>query len=191
MKIDITYPRPRRRGVFGSHWRLIAAWACVAAALACGVVNLCVGGPAWSAVAAMGLYTAWTLGLSPAMVECNRISQFIKLVVCACVLLALIDALLAPGWSLEVIPLVCSGALGVSLVLFFTDLERQKQNMGSLLLLMFVCMAGSLAGFPMWRESGGWALPAMGLAGAAALATCAAALRRDFRRELKRRFHTE
>ena len=121
MKIDITYPRPRRRGVFGSHWRLIAAWACVAAALACGVVNL---------VAAMGLYTAWTLGLSPAMVECNRISQFIKLVVCACVLLALIDALLAPGWSLEVIPLVCSGALGVSLVLFFTDLERQSRTWG-------------------------------------------------------------
>ena len=100
----------------------------LAAAIASVLVNWATGGKAWSLIVLMSLYMVWTLVLSPDLVEYNRISQFIKLITCTCILLTLIDVFLISGWAVIVVPIVGFGGLIVAGILFLTDLERQKQN---------------------------------------------------------------
>ena len=137
----------------------------------------------------MSLYTVWSLVLSPDLVEYNRISQFIKLITCSCILLTMIDIFLAPGWAIEVVPIVCFGGLTIAGVLFFTDLEKQKQNMLPMLLLIFLAIIGSIVGLCLWHEESRWALAVMGAFALALLFACAVTLGNDFVRELRRGFH--
>lgn len=191
MKVEITYPPVSRRKFQRKKLLEIVRWPCLAAAVACPAVNLITGGRAWSVVALMALYMLWTLVLSPSLVEYNRISQVIRLIACSCILLGLIDWLLAPGWVLTVIPIVCFGGLAVAGTLFYTDLERQKRNMGPMLFLILASIAGSALGLTLWREAWRWTLWVMGALAVALLIACAATLGSDFRRELKRRFHVK
>lgn len=104
MKIKIVYPIPpktsdRRRRLL-SFFRVPV----YVGGLCSVIVNLCVGGKAWSVIVLIGLYMLWTLLLSPAVVECNRISLWIRLIASSCVLLACIDVFLAPGLITHVVP---------------------------------------------------------------------------------------
>ncbi len=191
MKIDVVYPprgkrRPQRRDLIAA-----ARWPFLFAAYICPIVNLFTGGKAWSLIVLWSLLLVWKLLLSPDLVEYNRISQVIKLIVYSVVLLCLIDRLLSPGWAIEVVPIVCFAGLTASGVLFFTDLERQKQNMLPLLLLSGLCLAGAVAGLIFWHEESRWAFAVMGAFAFALLAACFAVLGPDMLRELKKRFHTQ
>ncbi len=191
MKLSITYPALGKRRLQRRKLLSIIRWPLGFAALICPVLNLVTGGKAWSLIVLMSIYMFWTLILSPDLVEYNRISQSIKLIACTCILLTLIDVLLAPGWAIEVVPIVCFCGLTVSGILFFTDLERQKQNMLPMLLLIFFAMAGAGIGLCLWHEESRWALAVMGTFAFILLIACAAALGRDFIRELQKRFHTK
>lgn len=190
MKIEPAYPPISRRGFQRRRLVKTVRWPVLLAAYTCPVVNLCIGGKAWSVIVLMALYMLWTLVLSPDLVEYNRISQPIKLITCSCVLLALIDQLLAPGWAILVVPLVCFAGLLVSSILFFTDLQRQKQNMLPMLLLAVMALLGAAVGLSVWHGEGRWTLAVMGSFSLALLITCVLILGREFTRELHRRFHT-
>lgn len=189
MKVKNIYPAVEKRRLQRKKLIGIMRWPVLFASFICPVINITTGGKAWSIIVVMSLYMAWSLVLSPDLVEYNRISQFIKLIACSCVLLALIDIFLAPGWAIEVVPIVCFSGLTIAGILFFTDLDRQKQNMLPMLLLIFFAMAGSVIGLCLWRAESRWALVVMGAFAASLLVACIAALGTDFIRELKRRFH--
>lgn len=189
MKVEITYPQPQKKKLKRRKFLSIIKWPILLVSYICPIVNLLTGGKAWSLIVLMGLYMLWTLILSPDLVEYNRISQFIKLIFCTCVLLTLIDVFLAPGWAIQVVPIVCFGGLTVSGVLFFTDFERQKQNMLPMLLLIFLGIAGSVIGLSVWHEESNWALGVMGALAFALLVALMITLGGEFIRELKRRFH--
>ena len=191
MNIKNTYPPVEKRKLQRKKLLSIIRWPYLAVACICPVINLLTGGKAWSTVTVMSMYMVWTMLLSPDLVEYNRISQFIKFITCSCVLLALIDVFLAPGWAMEVVPLVCCGGLIISGVLFFTDFEKQKQNMLPLLLLIFVALAGSGIGLCVWHEKNRWPLEAMGGTAAILLFACIVTMKNEFVRELRRRFHTK
>lgn len=191
MKVEIIYPPVEKRRFQRRRLLDIVRWPMIGAALICPAVNLAVGGKAWSLVVLMALYMLWSLVLCPDLVEYNRISQFIKLVVCSCLLMGLIDVFLAPGWAMTVVPIVCFGGLAAAGILLFTDLERQKQNMQPLLLMIFIGLAGSAAGLAFWQGENRWALIVLGACAAGLLAVCIVVLGRDFVRELKKRFHTQ
>lgn len=74
--------------------------------------------------------------------------------------------------------------------LFFTDLERQQQNMFPMLLLIGFSLLCSVIGLLVWREESRWALAVMGAFALALLVGCASTLGSGFVRELKKRFHT-
>lgn len=191
MKYKLTYPQPgkeKRRRL-----ALIEAlkWPFLFAAYICPIVNLLTGGPAWSLVVLWSLWCVWTLAVSPTLVEYNRISQFIKLIANACILMILIDRLLVPGWAVEVVPIVCYAGLLIAGTLFFTDLERQRQNMLPMLLLALSCLVCAVVGLLVWREESRWALAVMGAFALALLVGCAAVLGPGFIRELKKRFHVQ
>ena len=190
MKIKKTYPYVEKRKLKRQKFFSMVRWLFLFAAMICPILNIVIGGAAWSLVVLMSLYTAWTLILSPDLVEYNRISQFIKAIICTCLLLTLIDVFLAPGWAIEVVPMVCFGGLVVSGLMFFTDIEKQKQNMLPMLLLIIFAIVGAVIGLGVWHEESGWALAVMGGSALLLLSACVVTLGNDFIREVKRRFHT-
>lgn len=190
MKIEVTYPPVKRWGrrlhrlLKGTKMTLLfAAYICI-------IVNIITGGLAWSLVVAASIYMVWTLALSPDMVEYNRISQSIRFIACACILLGMIGIFLVPGWAIEAVPIAGFSGLAISGVLFFTDLERQKQNMLPMLLLIAFGLISSVVGLSLWHGEDSWALAVMGAFALALLVACVVTLGNEFIRELNRRFHT-
>lgn len=191
MELEIIYPAVEKKRMQRKKLLAVMRWPFLLAAVICPVMNIVTGGKAWSLVVLMSLYMAWNLLLSTDLVEYNRISQFIKLICCSCILLAIIDIFLAPGWAIEVVPIVCFCALTVSGVLFFTDFERQKQNMLPLLFLIFLCLGGAVLGLCLWHEESRWALAVMGVFALVLLSAVAVSMGSGLLRELRRRFHTK
>ncbi len=191
MKVKITYPAIAKQKLQRKKLLSILRWPFLCAALSSVAVNLAVGGKAWSVIVLMGLYMVWRLVFAVDLVEYNRISQFTKLVTSSCVMLALIDYFLSSGWAIEVVPIVCFGGLTVAGTLFFTDFQRQKQNVMPILWLIFLALVGSTLGLSLWHGRGRWAMIVMGGLAVGLLIACIATMGRDFLRELKRRFHTK
>lgn len=189
MKIKLTYPPVEKKRLQRSRLLTILRWPVMAAVILCPLIDWETGAQGWSLVVLMSLYTAWTMVLSPDLVEYNRISQTIKLIVCVCILLFLIDFFLAPGWAVTVVPLVCSGGLVVSGVLFYTDLNKQKQNMLPMLLLLAIALPGALIGLQFWYGKGRWALWVLLGCAVVLLSALVITMGRGFTRELKMRFH--
>ncbi len=191
MKLKITYPPVEKRKLQRRHFLRIIRWPVLFAVVMSPVVNYIIGGKAWSLIVLMSIYMAWSLVLSPDLVEYNRISQSIKLISFSCSLLAMIDFFLSPGWAIDVVPIVCFGGLVITGILFFTDLDRQKQNMLPMLFLIVIAILGSIVGVSIWRENSGWPLIIMGATAGLLLLACIITPRGEFLRELKKRFHVK
>lgn len=189
MKIEITYPPVSKKNFQRKRLLDILKWPFLLVAYICPIVNLAVGGKAWSIAAVTAIYMIWTLVFSTDLVEYNRISQFIKLIIWATLLMGMIEVFIAPGWAVTVMPIVWFGALGISAVLFFTDFSRQRQNMLPMLLFILLSMAGAGVGLTFANGQAGWAYIVLGALAVVMLAACVIALGPDFLRELRRRFH--
>lgn len=189
MKIKNTYPSVEK-GKFGRKKLLnILRWPFLLAAFGAMTANLAIGGPYWFIIVILSLYIVWKLLLSTDLVEYNRISQSIKLVIFSCLMLTLIDILLAPGWAIFVVPIVCFSGLAFCAVLFFTDLETQKHNMLPLILLIFFSIIASGICLIFWHEHDFWPFIVLGGISLFLLISFVIVLGSDFRLEMKRRFH--
>ena len=189
MKVEVTYPPVSKRNFQRRRLLDIIKWPFLLAAYACPIINIAVGGNAWSVIVLAGLYMVWRLVFSIDLVEYNRISQFIKLIYSIMFMMGMIDVFLAPGWAIEVLPIVCFCALAVAAVLFFTDFSRQRRNMLPMLGFIVISFFGAVAGLAAAGGRGRWAFIVLGSLAAALFVACAIALGADFLRELKRRFH--
>lgn len=189
MKIKITYPAIAKKTMKHQKFMNIAGWLMVSAAIVCPIINFYFGGKPWCLVVLVALYMLWTMVFSPDLVEYNRLSQFIKFLVCSCIILAAIDIMLLQGWAIIVVPIILCMGLGISGVLFFTDLEKQKQNMLPMLLLIVFSIIGSIAGLCLFTGKAQIVLFLMGFIALALLAMCIITMGNEFIRELRRRFH--
>lgn len=189
MKIEITYPSVAKRTLQRRKLLHILRWPIWLIAYTSPILNLMLGGEAWSLIVLIGLYILWRFVLSPDLVEYNRISQSIKLTCNACVLLGLIDALFSFGWAFDVIPIVSFGGLAMSGILFFTDFQKQKQNMLPMLLMIFLNIVGSIIGLSLWFGVNRWAYTVMGALALALIFAFVVLLGRDFLLEFRKRFH--
>lgn len=189
MRIRITYPVENRKKPQRAELIRWMRYPFFFAALACVIVNVSVKGKAWSVVALWAMWMVWRDALSTDMVEFNRISQFIKAGEQSCVLLVLIDVLLAPGWAMTVVPIVCFAILIVAGALFYSDLERQKHNMMPMVTLSFFSLLLSLfLLFVMKKHL--WPLIVMASLSFALLTAFVLVLGKDFSRGLRKYFHT-
>ena len=189
MKIDITYPPAEKSGQWRRSMLKIVQWPMLIAAVVCPVVNYMVGGKAWSVIVLVGLFALWRFIFAIDLVEYNRISQVIKILTFACIMLGLINALLVPGWALFVVPLVCVGGMDVAAVLFFSDLERQEHNAFPFILLIIYAIVGAGLGLHYGHGDGRWTLYLMGGEAIALLVLCIIFMGGGFFRELHRRMH--
>lgn len=191
MKVKITYPHLSKGKLRLVEWSYMIRWPFLFVAYLCPIINLVVGGKAWSVVVLWALLILWTLIFSPSLVEYNRISQFTKTVAYSAILLILIDVLLAPGWALEIVTIVFFAGLVVTGILFFTDLEKQKQNMMPMLWMIFISLLGVIASYVFWLKESGWEVIVMGSVAVALLFSSIFVLRIGFIDELKKRFHSK
>lgn len=188
MKIKITYPKVSPKII--KHQRLInfMKWPLLIAVVICPIINLITGGKAWSLVVLMSIYMAWDLAISRDLVEYNRISQFVKLITLTSLLLITIDVFLAPGWALEAVPILIFSGLIVTSVLFFTDIERQKQNIFPFLFLILLSIFSSIVGLSFYHEKDSWPLTVMGAVALFLLITLSITLKENIINELKKGF---
>lgn len=188
MKIKITYPKVSPKII--KHQRLInfMKWPLLIAVVICPIINLIIGGKAWSLVVLMSIYMAWDLVISRDLVEYNRISQFVKLITLTSLLLITIDVFLAPGWALEAVPILIFSGLIVTSVLFFTDIERQKQNIFPFLFLILLSIFSSIVGLSFYHEKDSWPLTVMGVVALFLLITLSITLKENIINELKKGF---
>lgn len=188
MKIKITYPKVSPKII--KHQRLInfMKWPLLIAVVICPIINLITGGKAWSLVVLMSIYMAWDLVISRDLVEYNRISQFVKLITLTSLLLIIIDVFLAPGWALEAVPILIFSGLIVTSVLFFTDIERQKQNIFPFLFLILLSIFSSIVGLSFYHEKDSWPLAVMGAVALFLFITLSITLKENIINELKKGF---
>ena len=189
MKINITYPEVSKKLSKRRRFLGFMRWVFIILALASVIVNICVGGVLWSPVALVGLYMIWHLVIAIDLIEYNRISQFIKATIYSCILMVLIDVFLVSGWALDVVSIVSFGSVIISGILFFTDFNRQKQNMLPILYLIVIAIIWSIVGLFSALELQSWPLIVLGGVTVLLLATIIITLRGDFIREIKCRFH--
>lgn len=190
MKYDIIYPEAGEAKKFQRRKMIkIVRWPFLLAAVACVAVNVVTGGISWSLIALVGLYTIWTLVIAPDLVEYNRISQFIKLIMCACFLLTAVAITISWINATRIISIVCfSGLIGAG-ILFLTDIRKQKQNMLPMILLIIVSLVYSVIGLIVWRNELHWEFIVTFIIALILMLACVIFLGGDFKREVKKRFH--
>lgn len=190
MKVDITYPHVEKKKLQRQGLIHLARWPFVLSALIVVIVNIATGGPTWSIMTLWSLWMVWSFLISPDLVEANRISIWIRLITSTSILLLIIDMTFPTGWSIEVVSNVCFCGLMIAGVLFFTDLDRQRQNMMPMMMLTAISLLASVIGLALWKEESRWALIVLGAVAVTLLALCVIALGRGFVPEVKKRFHT-
>ena len=197
MNINITYPELSKKRATREKLIRILRLPFILSALVCPIVNIAVGGPAWSVVSLFGLYMIWNLAVAIDLIEYNRTSQFIKFITYSIIMLILIDTLLTPDspWGAIVIPIVTFSGLVVAAVLFFTDFERQRHNLMPLLIIDILCLLAAAGMIIYIVESAVnmalWPYIVMGSVSLALLISLAFTLKGGFIAELKRRFHAK
>ncbi len=191
MKIDIVYPPANARTKRAQTLRKALVWPFSIAAYACPVINIAIGGAPWCLIALWSMWIVWSVVLSPNLIEYNRISQISKLLISAAVLLGLISFIYSPKLLLDVIPTVGFAGLVVLGILFFTDIERQKQNMMPMMWVAIASLVALITLIIISPELAGWEWIVLGACGVAIPGACMLVLKHEMIRELKKRFHTK
>ena len=197
MNINITYPELSKKKATRAKLIRILRLPFIVLAIAAPIVNLAVGGLAWSIIALFGLNIIWNMFVAIDLIEYNRTSQFIKFITYSIIMLILIDVLITPGinWGSFVIPIVTFSALVVAAVLFFTDFERQRHNLMPLLIIDILCIVAAVVMIcVIYYEEVDmvlWPYITMGGVSLALLVSLMLSMKGGFFGELKRRFHAK
>ncbi len=188
MKVNITYPSKKSKNISRRRLLQILRWPFIGAALACIIVNICVGGKAWSAIAVVALFGIWKQIFAVDLVEYNRISQLIKSIMYIVIILALIDLLIVSIWAIGVLAIIGYSGLILSGILFLTDLKKQKQNMLPMFFYIVVALIASVVGFVYADQSNLWTVIVLAAVSFVLLFVCIVVLRKEFVNELKKGF---
>lgn len=187
MTVKISYPHVERRTQLRQITLPYAKWILFSVGALCLLLNLIIGGPWWSAIVLWACITCWSFLIWPDLVALNRISLWIRIVLNAALLLTVIAFLFSRSAS-RGIPLVWFIGETVSAALFLTDIQRQKQNMAPMLLLLAIGLVTSVAGLIF--DAVAWEYIATGVAAIIILFVCVALLGNDFLQAIKKAIHT-
>ena len=197
MNINITYPELSKKKATRAKLIRILRLPFIISAIACPIVNVAVGGLAWSIIALFGLNIIWNMFVAIDLIEYNRTSQFIKLITYSIIMLILIDVFITPTvtWGSFVIPIVTFSGLVVAAILFFTDFERQRHNLMPLLVIDIICLVAAVIMVLVIKYQGLdmvlWPYITMGGVSLAILVSLILSMKGGFFGELKRRLHSK
>lgn len=119
-----------------------------AAFLVCAVVNLSVGGSAWSLYVLISEYIFFTAFLTKEQVEATLPQKLMTLTFSICVLLMLVEWLSAgTSHTMKIaVPMTYFGALFVNSVIYFTNFKKQHKNVLPLLQMIFAAIVAVVIG---------------------------------------------
>lgn len=146
MEIKITYPLVKRRSRFWKVFCFIYNILFVTCIFVLPLINYLCKGKAWSIIALFSIFAVWRIFIRPGQFEINMTNHTIRSIVYIMILLILIEILISGGWGIFVIPIVCFGGIGLTAILFLSDIEGQKHNSISFIFFLLICFAAGLVG---------------------------------------------
>lgn len=190
MKMLNTYPLAQKQKLLRSKVIEAVKWPFIIAPFVLLLANILTGfKPAWSIVAIWSLWIVWSFLFSPQLVEYNRISNLVKLITNGAILLVLIHFLLAPIPIIMIVAIIGSSGLILLGILFFTNINRQRQNLFPLLMFLIVTTILGIFGVIWYWNKPEWPLIVLAATGISFLITFAIVLRKDLLTEFAKRFH--
>lgn len=140
MNIKVIYPLPKRQSKFYRTFRLIMFIIFVVAILSTTIVNLAVGGKAWSIIVIWSIISLWRLLFSLKIVEFSIYSHLSRIAFYLGILLILIDYFLAPGWAKTVLPIVLFAYLLTMFIVYLAMRDKRDRHILSIFILGLFCL---------------------------------------------------
>lgn len=192
MKMLNTYPLAKKQKLLRSKIIEWVKWPFIIAPFVLLLVNILTGfKPAWSIVGIWSMWIVWSFLFSPQLVEYNRISNFVKLITNAAILLVLIHFLIVKIEIFLIVGIIGFSGLILLGVLFFSNLNRQRQNLFPLLLFLIVTTILGIIGVIWFWEKPEWPIIVLAATGVSFIITFAIILRKDLLVEFAKRFHVK
>lgn len=192
MEIKLIYPPKKRRRKFWKMFSFIFNISFILAIIVLPVINIFVGGKAWSVIALFSIYMVWSTFISPSLYELNRTYQSIKQVLNILILLLGIDLLLTEGgWGLTVIPIVSFAGLIICSIMFFSDFNRQKHNAVPFVLITVSSIAAGIVGMFNDAVKVKWMFVVLASLGVTAFVVSIIFLRKTIFKDLKKQLNTK
>ena len=192
MKMLNTYPLAKKQKLLRSKIIEWVKWPFIIAPFVLLLVNILMGfKPAWSIVAIWSMWIVWSFLFSPQLVEYNRISNFVKLTTNAAILLVLIHFLIVKIEIFLIVGIIGFSGLILLGILFFSNLNRQRQNLFPLLLFLIVTIILGIIGVIWFWEKPEWPIIVLAATGVSFIITFAIVLRKDLLVEFAKRFHVK
>lgn len=188
MKINEIYPKVEKKVELKKNIYNILRFAFMSTSLLCFVLNLITGGKMWSLLVIWSLWLIWNQFIAIDMIEYNRMSQIVKIVLNSSILLIIIDRFIISGWAIEVVPIVCFCGIILIGILLFSDFDRQKHNTFPVIIICLLCIISAIIGLSVWKEETRWALALMGTFASILLFIYVSKQGIDFINELKKIF---
>lgn len=189
MEAEITYPFVKKYSLGRIVTMQIFMWLFIAGTITTVVINILVGGIAWSAVAVFGMWWLWTQFIHTNTISYNRISQFVKGIEHWCILLIIIVIVFQLDWGHWInfiFPIVIFPTLTVLAILLFTDFRKQKHNIIPLITFDFYCLVGSVVIICIYGAN--WPVIVLTTVSTCLLLASIVTMRLDILKELKKYF---
>ncbi|MEG0741717.1 MAG: DUF6320 domain-containing protein [Clostridia bacterium] len=187
--IRINYPDIRKDSFWKRNRADINRLAFAYLSLVCFLINLCLGGTAWSLIVIGGLAVFYTAFLYRPLVEHTLIKKLSDVSIAVCLYLFLLEAVIGGQWANFVVPVVFFGILTVIGTLYLVFFQKQKRNFLPLFelavggLISVVC---ALVGFIKLE----WPQIVVGAVSLALVVISAAAYSQPICLEFRKKFHS-
>lgn len=130
MDFTVVYPKLEPKAGAGVIWRRTIWTLLLVGCIACGIVNLCLGGRPWFLYILGGSVVFWAVFLYRPLVEYSFIRKLSVILCAACAYLVLIDWMgKSVHWSKFVVPVVFFSMFVFLLGFFFARFKQQKNNL--------------------------------------------------------------
>lgn len=187
--LKISYPPVTKASLFLHRVRQTLKWLFILALVACPVINIITGAPAWSVVAVLGVFFVWKVFLSPDVLERGPMNYLFTFTAFAMIQTALIGLLLSPGWLGFVLPIMGFSTLILSVLFFYTASKRRQDG---IIPLLSQTIAALIAVGVIYLKDGelSWPMVVLGTLSLVLLVMGSIAYHTTIAREIRKYFHT-
>lgn len=188
MKIDINYPNTDSKRYVLYHVRVASLLVMLVGVIACGIVNLALGGLPWFFYVLGGEILFWRIFLHWGILDNTIMHKFWDISITTCAYLIVVFILTGGTWLYDVLPVVAFSMYIVLNVLYYLDYRNKKQNIMPLIWLEILSICYIIIAIVSGWEFG-WELIVLCAVSGATIIGGAVFYRKPIKNELIKRFH--
>lgn len=144
MKIEVVYPNNNLK-IKKPLLQKIIFIAFLITAVTCGIINIVIGGRAWSLCVIGAEILFWIIFVHKPVIENTVIGKISVAVLSVCAYLILLDVIYDNSWTLQAVPFIYFNILIINSIIFFFGFKRQKRNLLPLFFLVILSLAFFIA----------------------------------------------